>query len=136
MSTEINKALCRRHYEEILTNKDLTVIDEIYADQIAYGGGMQSMPREQFKVLATATTTAFPDLKVTVHTQIAEENFVVTRWSATGTHLGDFMGNPPTGKGVHIKAIHIHEIKAGRICHLWEEVDLLGLSKQLGITIP
>ena len=134
MSTTTNKAICRRHYEEVLTNKRLNVIDEIYADQVAYGE-MQSMPREQFKMMAAASTTAFPDLKVTIHAQVAEGDYVVTRWSATGTHLGDFMGNAPTEKAVHITAIHMHQVVAGRICHLWEEIDLLGLSKQLGITI-
>jgi steroid delta-isomerase-like uncharacterized protein len=130
-----NKALCRRHYEEVLTGKHLGVVDEIYADPVAYGDG-HSMPREQFKMIAMASTVAFPDLKVTVHQQIAEGDYVVTRWSATGTHLGDFMGNGPSGKAVHIKAIHIHQIVGGRIAHLWEEIDLLSLTKELGITIP
>lgn len=134
MSTATNKAICRRHYEEVLTNKKHAVVDEIYADQIAYGE-TQSMPREQFKMMAMASTIAFPDLKVTIHAQVAEGNYVVTRWSAAGTHLGDFMGNKPTGKAVHIQAIHMHEVVDGRICHLWEQIDLLGLSKQLGITI-
>ena len=134
MSTTTNKAVCRRHYEEILTKKQLCVVDEIYADQVAYGD-TQSMPREQFKMIAGMSTTAFPDLKATIHAQIAEGDYVVTRWSATGTHLGDFMGNKPTGKSVHITAIHIHQVVAGRICHLWEEIDMLSLSKQIGITI-
>ena len=135
MSLDTNKAICRRHYDEVLTQKQLAVIDQIYADTIAYGEG-HTMPREQFKLMATASTIAFPDLKVTVHAQVAEGDYVVTRWSATGTHLGQFLGNPPTGKAVQIKAIHIHQIEAGRICRLWEEIDLLGLSKQLGINIP
>ena len=135
MSTITNKALCKRHYEEVLTAKRLDVVNEIYADPVAYGDG-HSMPRDQFKMIANASTVAFPDLRVTVHEQIAEGDYVVTRWSATGTHLGDFMGNRPTGKTVHIKAIHIHQIVAGRIAHLWEEIDLLGLTKELGVTIP
>ncbi len=134
MSTSTNKAVCRRHYDEVLTGKHLAVVDEIYADSIAYGEG-QSMPREQFRALAKASTTAFPDLRVTIHAQVAEGDLVVTRWSAVGTHLGDFMGHGPTGKVVHFKAIHIHEVSDGRICHLWEEIDLLSLSKQLGISI-
>ena len=135
MSANQNKAICRRHYDEVLTSKQIDVVDQIYADQIACGDS-QSMPRDQFKMIAKASTVAFPDLKVTVHEQIAEGDFVVTRWSASGTHLGDFMGNKPTGKPVQIKAIHIHQIAGGRICHLWEQIDLLSLSKQLGVVIP
>lgn len=134
MNANQNKAICRRHYEEVLTDKHIDVVDQIYADHIAYGDS-QSMSRDQFKLIATASTVAFPDLKVTVHAQVAEGEFVVTRWSATGTHLGDFMGKGPTGKPVHIKAIHIHQVADGRICHLWEQIDLLSLTKQLGFAI-
>jgi predicted ester cyclase len=71
MSATTNKAVCRRHYEEVLTNKQLGVVDEIHADQIAHGDS-QSMPREQFKMIAMASTIAFPDLRVTIHAQVAE----------------------------------------------------------------
>lgn len=134
MSTSTDKEVCRRHYQEVLTGKHLDVIDEIYADDVAYGDE-QSMSREQFKMIAKASTTAFPDLKVTIHEQVAEGDLVVTRWTATGTHLGDFMGHGPTGKPVRIKAIHIHRVTNHRICRLWEEIDLLSLSRQLGISI-
>jgi len=134
MSTDTNKAVCRRHYEEVLTGKKLTVIDEIYGDQIRIGDG-DSMSRDQFKSLAVMSTTAFPDLVVTVHDQIAEGDRVVTRWSGEGTHLGDFLGHGGTGKKVRIQAIHIHQVVDGRIITLWEQIDLFGLSKQLGIDI-
>ncbi len=55
MSEAKNKAVCRRHYEEVLTNKRLDAIDEIHADQVAYGDS-QSAPREQFKMLALASS--------------------------------------------------------------------------------
>ena len=134
MSTDTNKAVCRRHYEEVLTGKKLKVIDEIYGDQIRIGDG-DSMSRDQFKSLAVMSTTAFPDLVVTVHDQIAEGDRVVTRWSGEGTHLGDFLGHGGTGKKVRIQAIHIHQVVDGRIITLWEQIDLFGLSKQLGIDI-
>ena len=134
MSAESNKAVCMRHYNEVLSGKKLDVIDEIYADQIKIGDG-PSIPREQFKALARLSTTAFPDLVVSVHDQMAERDRVVSRWSAEGTHLGDFMGHPGTGKRVIIKAIHNHQVMDGRIATLWEEIDLLGLTKQLGISL-
>ena len=134
MSTDTNKAVCRRHYKEVLTEKKLNVIDEIYGDRIRIGDG-DSMSRDQFKSLAVVSTTAFPDLVVTVHDQIAEGDRVVTRWSSEGTHLGDFLGHSGTGKKVRIQAIHIHQVVDGRIITLWEQIDLFGLSKQLGIDI-
>ncbi len=134
MSTETNKAVCRRHYQDVLTEKRLEVMDEIYGDQIRVGDG-GTFSRDQFKGLAVMSITAFPDLVITVHDQIAEGDRVVTRWSGEGTHLGDFLGHGGTGKKVIIKAIHIHQVVDGRIVSLWEEIDLLGLSKQLGIAI-
>ena len=134
MSYESNKALAARHYMEVLTEKRLSVVDEIYADSIKIGDG-PSMPREQFKAVAQLSITAFPDLVVTIHEQVAEGDLVVTRWSAEGTHLGDFMGHPGSGRKVRVRAIHIHKITDNRIAVLWEEIDMLGLSKQLGIVI-
>jgi steroid delta-isomerase-like uncharacterized protein len=134
MSYESNKALTARHYREVLTEKKLSVIDEIYADSIQVGDG-PSMPREQFRAMAQMSITAFPDLVVTIHDQVAEGDLVVTRWSAEGTHLGDFIGHAGSGKKVKITAIHIHKIVNNRIAALWEEIDLLGLSKQLGVVI-
>jgi steroid delta-isomerase-like uncharacterized protein len=134
MSTESNKAVCMRHYNEVLTRKRLEVVDEIYADQIRVGDG-PTMLREQFKALANMSMIAFPDLVVTVHDQIAERDRVVSRWTAEGTHLGDFMGHPGTGKKVIVKAIHIHQIVDGRIATIWEEIDMFGLTKQMGIVL-
>ena len=134
MSLESNKALSARHYMEVLTQKKLSVVDEIYAESIEVGDG-PCMSREQFKALAQMSTTAFPDLVATIHDQVSEGDRVVTRWSAEGTHLGDFMGHAGTGRKVKITAIHIHKITNNRIAVLWEEIDLLGLSKQLGIVI-
>ena len=131
MSTESNKALVRRHYEEVLTGKNLAVIDELYAPVIALGSGA-SIEREQFKAVAGMMHAAFPDVVVTVQDQIAEGDKVVTRWTAQATHQGDFMGVPATGRRGVAKAIHIHQIVDGRIAVLWEEFDMFGLMQQLG----
>ena len=127
---EQNKRLVRRHYEEVLSQKRLDIIEELYSDPIQIGDEV-SMPRAQFSAMAGMMMTIFPDVQVTVRDQVAEGDKVVSRWTATGTHQGDFLGVAPTGKRVTIKATHIHQIKDGRICALWEEIDLLGLRQQL-----
>ena len=131
MSTEANKALVRRHYEEVLTAKKIAVIDKLYAPSISLGNGA-AMERELFKAVAGMMHAASPDAAVTVQDQIAEGDKVVTRWTAQATHQGDFVGIPPTGKQVTVKAIHIHQIVDGRIAALWEEFDMFGLMQQLG----
>jgi predicted ester cyclase len=61
-----------------------------------------------------------------------EEDKVVTRWTATGTRQGEFMGMPPTGKPVRFSGIYIYRIAGGRIAEIWVSLDALGLMQQLG----
>jgi steroid delta-isomerase-like uncharacterized protein len=133
MSTEKNKALVRRYYEEALNQRNLALIDDLYASTIGLGDEA-TIEREQFKSYAGISLNAFPDLRVTIEDQIAEGDKVVTRWTARGLHQGDFFGLAPTGKMVKVKAIHIHQIVEGRIAVLWEEFDMFGLRQQLGLT--
>ena len=55
----------------------------------------------------------------------------MTRWSAEGTHLGDFMEHAPTGKRVKITAIHMHQVVDGKIATLWEKI--VNVFRQLGL---
>ncbi len=132
MANEANKALCRRHYAEVLSQKRTELVDQIYADPVKVGD-TGSLPRAQFKAMAQMMIAAFPDLQVTVQDQIAEGDRVVTRWSVHATHKGDFMGLPPTGRAVTVTAIHIHQVVDGRIATLWEQFDMLSLRQQLGL---
>ena len=70
---------------------------------------------------------------VTVHDQVAEDDKVATLWSATGTHAEDFAGVPATGRLVAISGIHIHRVRHGRLIEHWEELNLLGVLRQLGV---
>jgi predicted ester cyclase len=70
---------------------------------------------------------------VTVHDQVAVEDKAATRWSATGNHAGDFAGVPATGRLVTVTGIHIHRVRYGRLIEHWEELDLLGVLRQLGV---
>ncbi|MDJ0757703.1 MAG: ester cyclase [Ardenticatenaceae bacterium] len=133
MSIENNKTLVRRHYEEVLTGRNPDLVDDLYLPMIGLSDG-NSIEREQFKGYLQISLDAFPDLVVTVEDQIAEGDKVVTRWTAEGTHRGSFFGLEATGKQVRLQAIHIHQIKNGKIARLWEEFDMFGLRQQLGFT--
>jgi steroid delta-isomerase-like uncharacterized protein len=132
--TEQNKMLVRRYYDAILNSKNLAALDEIFASNFV--GRMSNGPDshlETFRAAILAAHAAFPDLKVTVHEQIAEGDKVVTRWWAEGTHQGPYIGiMEATGKSIVLTGIHIHRVQEGRIIELWEEVNLLGLMQQLG----
>ena len=74
---------------------------------------------------------AFPDLHYTVEDQVSQGEKVVCRWSATGTHTGDFFGMPPTNKSVKMIGITIFHVQNGQIAELWDVWDQAGLMGQL-----
>jgi steroid delta-isomerase-like uncharacterized protein len=74
----------------------------------------------------------FPDLHITVEDLIAEGDKVVGRNLVTGTHQGDYMGVPPTGRSVAYDEIFIFRFSNGRIAETWGVVDVFSQMKQLG----
>ena len=92
-----------------------------------------------------AVMAAFPDLQLTIESQVAEDDKVVMRWTGRGRHEGEFQGVAPTGKEVTITGITISRIEGDREIEDWEEVNMLGLTiihllnlskKELGEKIP
>jgi steroid delta-isomerase-like uncharacterized protein len=87
---------------------------------------------QALKVVFGALYQAFPDLHVTVEDLIAEGDRVVSRNTVTGTHQGEFMGIPPTGKSVTYNEIFILRFAGGRIVETCGVADALALMRQLG----
>jgi len=65
--------------------------------------------------------------------QIAEADKVVTRWSVCGTHRGELLGVPPTGRPLSWTGITIHRLVGGRVMEERGEEDALGLMRQTGV---
>ena len=137
MSTEENKAVVRREIEE-LYNKggNLNVAEEIYApDYVGHqptAGTIRGI--EGAKRFAATMRSAFPDLSCTVEDQIAEEDKVVTRFTARGTHHGDTEDlGPATGNRMEITGIAIERFTEGKIVEDWSNFDALGMMQQLGL---
>ena len=129
---EENKALVRRYYQEVLTGRDRDLLgrllDPSFVSHVSGGPDAGA-----YAAAVDATHAAFPDLVVTVHDQVAEDDKVATRWSTTGTHAGDFAGVPATGRLVTVSGIHIHRVRHGRLIEHWEELNLLRVLRQLGV---
>ena len=137
MSTEANKAIVRRIFEEAFGKGNLAVLDEIIApDQVNGGpGALPGMPPgpEGNKMLITAYRNAFPDIHFTIDEQVAEGNTVVTRWTAHGTHNGELAGLPPTGKSATVVGMGVDRIENGKIVESWGLFDQFGMLQQLGV---
>jgi len=74
-----------------------------------------------------------PDVHFTVDDIIAEGDKVAARWTSTGTHKGELMGIPSTGKKVMVTGIVINHFADGKIVDDWESYDILGMMQQLGV---
>jgi len=76
---------------------------------------------------------AFPDVSFTVEEQIAEGDFVFTRWTGTGTNDGEIMGMPATGRSSTVTGMNLDRFEDGRIVERWANWDTLGMLQQLGL---
>ncbi len=97
--------------------------------------GMRTSPfhpaTEGLKQLILAYRTAFPDLKLTLEDIFAEGEMVAFRWSARGTHLGDWLGIPPTANHVTATGITIFRIADGKVVESWTSIDLSPAEEEL-----
>ena len=75
---------------------------------------------------------AYPDLHITVEDLIEEGDKIVSRQTVTGTHQGEYMGLPPSGRPVTYNEIFIVRFAGGRIAETWGIVDVFSQMKQLG----
>ncbi|TIP22899.1 MAG: ester cyclase [Mesorhizobium sp.] len=131
--SEQNKAHVRRVIEEVYNRGDLAVVDEVAAsDLLIHTSAQEIHGREGAKRYVAALRIGFPDLRFTVEEQIAEGDMVVTRWTARGTHRGEFQNVSPTGRGIRLTGTDIHRVIGGKIVECWAHVDELGLMRQLG----
>jgi steroid delta-isomerase-like uncharacterized protein len=129
-----NKASSRRALEAF-AGGNLEVLDEIVdASYVGYDVASPEPIRgvDGVKQQAEGYRSAFPDVAVTVDDQIAEGDRVVTRWTARGTHQGDLLGMPPTGKQATVTGITIDRYSGGKIVESWDVWDALGMLQQLG----
>src|ERR671936_2264400 len=127
MPTADNKALVHRGWEAFNKRNWAGFEEDCAPDYVVHGTGVfPDMDLAGNKQLVAALWTAFPDMLATVEDVIAEGDKVVGRVTLRGTHQGEFMGIPPTGKQVSMTAIGIDRIKDGKFVESWWNEDDLG----------
>jgi ketosteroid isomerase-like protein len=139
MSAEANKALLRRYFTGLVSEGDLGAADELFAADYVTDWTIPDMPRGpgQVKFAWAEWRVAFPDWAATLEHQVAEGEWVSTRITAGGTHLGVLVFGPvgrlaPSGKCVRINGTVWARIHDGRIVEMLQDGDFLGLLQQLG----
>jgi predicted ester cyclase len=125
VSVEENKAMLRRLVEAI-NRGDMNVVDELFAPELA----------EQAKQGFTEFHSAFPDWREEIVDLIAEEDRVVGRFKCSGTHRGEMMGMPPTGRHMEVDEIYFLRVENGKFVEFWGLEDNLTRMRQLGLLPP
>jgi steroid delta-isomerase-like uncharacterized protein len=131
-----NKALIRRWFDEVWNQGREDLIDELRApDALGFGLGETAVAVQGasgFKVFYQNLRSSLPDLHVSVEHLIADGDMVAARIQVDGTHMGPGLGVPPTGQSVRFSGMLIARIAEGRIAESWNNLDQLGLLRQVG----
>ena len=129
------KEIVRRLTEAIWNEGDLSVVDELLdPEYVGYDPAVGTLTgREAFRRFVGTYRAAFPDLALTIQDLLGEGDAVALRWTLLGTHEGELMGIPPTGKQIVATGITIARLKEGRVAVMHTSRDTLGLLRQLGV---
>ena len=135
-----NVAIVRRFIDGWVNGSDLDVIDETWSDDMSWHGGSLGtyQGKDAFKQFTRANSAgAFVDMHLEIHELIAHRDKVVARFTNSGTNVGPFLNNPPTGNHAEWLGIGIYTVRDGRITEGWFAEDILGMLLQLGaIALP
>ena len=135
MTSDENKKFMNSFIQEVINKKNLNVVNDLvsenFTEQVPFPG--QEPGREGLKFALNSMFSGFPDMNWTVHEQIAEGEKVVTRFTWTGTHKGEFMGIPPTNKRVEVWGVVIDVVRNGLFSESRIIMDNIGLLQQLGV---
>jgi steroid delta-isomerase-like uncharacterized protein len=131
---EKNAALVKRFFEEVWNKGNLDRVDDFlaqnYEDHNPFPGELPG--RTGYKANVSMFHSAFPDFQFTLDQVLAEESRLAIRMTGRGTHKGNFMGIPPTGKQVSFVTMTFIHIQDGKVAERWGITDMPGLMQQLG----
>jgi steroid delta-isomerase-like uncharacterized protein len=127
-----NKQAVRRFYQEVINGRNLDAMDELLIpDGVDHTFGSQNP--EQAKQFFGMVHQAFPDLRAEVHDVIPEGNLVAARVIYTGTHQGEFVGIPATGRKTTTSGVDFFRMQDGRQAEHWGGPDMFSFLMQLGV---
>lgn len=137
MTSEENKEIARTHTTGVWNEQNLDLIDELYSpDYVGHWFQVDGSDsdRAALKAFIQAMLAAFPDFEMTIDFIHADEDFVTTGVTATGTHDGELMGIQPTGGTLRDMPAQItNRIEDGRVVEGWATWDALGMMQTLGV---
>ena len=133
-----NAAIVRGFVDEVITKGNIEAAGEYFwedmVEQVPMPGQGPGLSGLQDAI--RAMRTGFPDIVFSIQEQIVEDNKVASRFEWTGTHKGEFLGIPATGRPVRVWGIVIDRVEDGRIKDTRIIMNTLGMMGQLGVLLP
>jgi steroid delta-isomerase-like uncharacterized protein len=128
-----NIASVRRLTEEGFVGGKADVVDELVAEDCIDHDPMpgQGQGREGQRHTCQMVINGLSDRSTLRDDFLAAGDIVVENWTFQGTHTGDFLGVPPSGKKLHVRGIEIWRLADGKIVERWGVVDAAGVMEQL-----
>lgn len=128
-----NRAIAERAFADVLDGHDLERIPEYYAEDCRFYGlsGPEAIDRDEYASYLSMHFEAFPDLSFEVDDVVSADDRVAVRWTARGTHEGDLMDLPATGRDATVTGMSMLHFDGDRIVEVYSNQDMLGLLQQL-----
>jgi steroid delta-isomerase-like uncharacterized protein len=133
-TADVAKAIVRRNTEKVQGEGDFALFDELFADDFVDHTPQPGTTPDKagVRVLYTRLREAFPDFRPEIRWQSVEGDLVTTYKIYHGTHLGEFLGIPPTGRTIQFETVDAMRVRQGKITDHWGVANLYSALQQLG----
>ena len=136
--SEAAKAVVRRNTEEVQGQGNFALFEELFADDFLdhtpQPGGTPD--KAGARALYHRLREAFPDFHADIKWQATDGDLVTTYKIYHGTHEGEFLGVPPTGRKIHFETVDAMRVVDGKITEHWGVANLYSVLQQLGAIAP
>ena len=123
-------------YVEMINTHDPDLVDRFVAEDYVNHNAFVADGREANRQFWAVFFTGLPDVSITMEDLVISGDRVVGRFIYRGTHTGDLMGIPATGKPVEMRSIDIWRVQNGMFVEHWDELNLMQMFQQIGALPP
>lgn len=137
MTAGDHEKLLERYVREVWDQGNPDAVEVFASEDFRRHGRPGSEPLDRAGQIQRlkAFRSGFPDITIEVDDVITSDSHIAFRSTMTGTHRGELMGIPPTGRGVTVRLVDMIRVEGGKFAEQWGGPDMLDLLRQLGATI-
>lgn len=134
LQARASETIVRRFVDEVINNDDASALSELLHREYRHRTpGREVRGRDGLKELFDAYRSGLPDLNVVIDDLVVSGNKVAISIRLSGTHSGDLLGIPATGRRLSVHGMVLSRLENGKIIEEWEILDMLGIFQQLGV---